>query len=314
MKRHTLISMIIAWCPLAGFANNQDTAGAPETQIVPLLQYDQLNLDLQQVQSSSVGLYVEGKQATFIGLYTRHEFEQPLSFDYPQTYHTVDMLLDGKYPGYQYLGIFKSDSDQPVEGGINTFQAGVAVGREIIHRPGLSLVLGGGLAVGDFGLTTPEGEVWPIIPVPLVRWNYSTDFVTAKFEFLTSPNFSFTLYPKEKLRVIGDFRLDQMRDERDLIFECSLAYRFFSEDSTYGDFAGISLGIKNDGYGEFSLGGFHGDESLEMHYYALFASLDLSLLKFSVGYAFSGRELYRQSIKQQVGEGVYVSMQAMIPF
>jgi hypothetical protein len=224
------------------------------------------------------------------------------------------MLLDSRSNGYQYIGIFRSESDKPIGGGLHTFQAAAAYGFEKIREPDLSLVLGVGFAIGDFGIKTPSGDIWPIIPVPLIRMNYRSERVAVKFEFLTSPNLSFTLFPKNRLRITGDFRMDQLRDVRDIIFESKVDYRFFSPKSTYGDFAGISVGIKNDNYGEFNLAHHKGKETFEMHYYSLFTTLDLSLLKITAGYAFGGRELYRGIIEQDVGKGAYFSIQGMIPF
>lgn len=105
-----------------------------------------------------------------------------------------------------------------------------------------------------------------------------------------------------------------MRDERDLIYELKLDYRFFPQDSSYGDFAGLAVGFKNDHYGAFSLGGAKGEESLELHDYSVFATLDLSLLKITAGNAFGGREVYRETTTRDVGEGVFLSVQGMIPF
>ena len=72
--------------------------------------------------------------------------------------------------------------------------------------------------------------------------NYHSDWLDAKFEFLTSPNLSLTLAPKNRVRFTGDFRMDQMRDSRDPIFEVALAYRFYSDQDEMGDFAGFSIG------------------------------------------------------------------------
>ena len=57
-----------------------------------------------------------------------------------------------------------------------------------------------------------------------------------------------------------------------------------------------------------------GDESVEVHYYSVFGAIDLSLLKITGGYAFGGRELYREEIKNDTGEGYFVSVQGMYQF
>ena len=113
--------------------------------------------------------------------------------------------------------------------------------------------------------------------------------------------------------------MDQLRDIRDLVFECALAYRFFPVDHPMGDFAGISVGVKNDNYGAFNLGGYETvdleeDESIEIHYCAVFGMIDLSLLKITGGYAFRGRELYQEEQTKDMGEGYFLSIQGMYQF
>lgn len=314
MKNRILYSLVALLYSITTYADISAEPESSKTQIVPLAQFENLNLTSQQIQSTSVGLLTQSESVMFIGLYTQHVFKNALLHDFPRRYHTIDTLLDAKRGRYQYLGIFKSQSDKPVSGGINTFQAGAVYGYELIKEPNMSLVLGGGIAVGNFGLTTSNGDNWPIIPVPLVRWNYHSNSVNAKFEFLTSPNLSFTLAPKGKVRLIGDFRMDQLRDARDLIFELALAYRPYSEKDKFGDFAGLSIGLKNDNYGAFKLGHKEEKESIEVHYYSLFTSVDISVLKVSAGYAFGGRSLYREKQKQDMGEGYFISVQGMYPF
>jgi hypothetical protein len=296
------------------FAENTNGTAPEDMQIVPLAQYEYLDLTSQSIQSFSAGFQIKGTDIQFVGLYTQHVFDEPLLFDFPKRYHTIDILLDGKQDRHQYVAIFKSESDKPVSGGINTYEGALAYGYEMIHDSNLSLVLGGGLAVGNFGIETSDGDNWPIIPVPLVRVNYQSDLIDAKFEFLTSPNLSFTLWPKERIRLTGDVRMDQYRDLRDIIFECALEYRLFSEQETMGDFAGLSIGFKNDSYGAFQLGDEEDEESLEVHYYSIFATVDVSLLKISAGYAFEGRSLYREEQEENLGGGFYISVLGVIPF
>jgi len=86
-----------------------------------------------------------------------------------------------------------------------------------------------------------------------------------------------------------------------------------------GDLAGIALGIKNDNYGAFKLGEYdrnlvEEDESIEIHYNALFGELDLTLLKITGGYAFNGRELYREEDTGNLGDGYFLSIQGMYQF
>jgi len=282
--------------------------------LIPLLQYERLSLSSQSVNSVSTGIIAENNNLTFMGLYTRYNLKEPLFENFPKQYHSIDILVDAKYEKHQYVVIFKSDSDNPVEGGINTYQSGLVYGYTVVNKPNFSCVFGGGIAIGNFGLTNGSGDNIPIIPVPLIRINYSDEIFEAKFEFLTSPNFNFTLAPKNKFRFIGDIRMDQLRDYRDIIYEFQLAYRPFSSNDEFGDFAGISIGIKNDNYGEFTLGDKEVDDTYELHYNAVFMQADISVLKLSTGYAFNGRSLYYGTKKENIGEGYFVNIQAMYPF
>jgi hypothetical protein len=281
-------------------------------RFIPVVKYDYLSLDSRVIHSPGAGLIIMSGDVTAAGFYTRHEFMETLSYDYPDVYHSLEFIVDGRIKTrHQYLGLFKSESDRPVSGGLHTFQAAAAYGYEMIKGDDFSLVLGGGLAVSDFGLETAGGSPWPVIPVPLVRMKYETALVNASLEFLTSPNIGITLFPENQLRFTGDFRFDQLRDSRDLLFECSAVYRFFSADHPLGDLAGISLGVKNNNYG-FDLE--DKDESLEIHYYSLFSSLDLTLLKITGGYAFEGREMYREEYKNDLGDGYFLTVQGMYQF
>jgi hypothetical protein len=314
MFKRMMICCLLVMCAMPAIAES-DNQGQPNgVQIVPLVQFEYLSLTSQQIESTGAGLLVSSENVMFTGLFTEHEFEEPLDYGFPSRYHSIDLLLDGKKGRHQYLGIFKSASNQPISGGINTYQAAAVYGYEMINKPHLSLVLGGGLAVGNFGVETEDGDNWPVIPVPLVRVNYHTEWLDTKFEFLTSPNLSFTMAPKDRLRLTGDLRMDQFRDARDLIYQVELAYRPGPEKDVFGDISGISIGFKNDNFGAFNLGHKDDKESIEVHYNALFATVDISVLKMTAGYAFDGRALYRETVKQDLKEGCYVAVQAMIPF
>ncbi len=313
MNNRLFISMgILLFCSSL-FAVTPVNSTEQNVQIAGLFQQDSVSLDSQSIRSSSLGVVYEKEDLSFVGIFTQHDMDAPLKYGYPNQFKSIDMLVDGKKDDYHYIGIFRSESDQPVSGGLSTYQIGTAIGYEISRTENMSVVLGGGVAVGDFDIETSGGKTWPIIPVPLVRINYESEHLNSKFEFLTSPNFSFTLFPDKQLRMTGDIRIDQFRDSRDVIYELNLGYRFFHEKSEHGDFAGISIGIKNDSIGEFTLADTKGDETFEVHYNSLFATLDLSLIKITAGYAFNGRQLYQGAVKETIGDGKYFSVQCVLP-
>ncbi|TVR74669.1 MAG: hypothetical protein EA427_00760 [Spirochaetaceae bacterium] len=305
--------------PLFAEGSEPTTTAEPaggNTLYLPLAQYDYLSLDSRVIHSPGAGLLVLSGESLFVGLYTRHTVEKKLPADYPDLYHALELVYDGRTNRHQYLAAFKSVSDQPVYGGLHTVQAAAVYGYEVISRDRLSLALGGGIAVGDFGIELSNGRSWPILPVPFIRMGWESRLLEASFEFITGPNLRATLAPESRLRLHGEMRMDEYRDIQDLIFESSLEYRLLSPDSPLGDLAGVSLGVKNDHYG-FALGrgGREVDDngSFEVGYYAYFASLDLSLLKITGGYAFEGRERYGDSNPVRTGDGYFLSIQGMIP-
>ena len=280
-------------------------------QIIPLAQYQQLSLESQTVHSSTAGVVMVGEGLLLVGVYSRHVFAQNLLFNYPDTYHSIELVADGERARHRYLTVFKSESDRPVAGGLSTVQAAGVYGYEVVRQPRFSLVLGGGLALGDFGIETASGDSWPVIPVPLIRARWESRLLNAELDFITGPNLNITLAPQSRLHATVDTRIDQLRDERDLIFEGALVYRLFSQDHPLGDLASVVVGLRNDAY-EFSRQGQ--GESLELHSYTLFGTIDLTLLTLSAGYAFDSRIRYRESIAESAGNGWFFSVSALFPF
>jgi hypothetical protein len=180
----------------------------------------------------------------------------------------------------------------------------------VIRTQSVSLILGGAVAVGDFGLTLPSGELWPVIPVPLVRFGIDTQWFVSSFDFLTGPNFSFTIAPKEKIHFTGDMRMDYYRSINDLICEYILWYRLFGNEHKLGDFAGIGLGFKNDSV-DFFLS--ESKKTFELQQSSVFAIFDLSILKIEGGWIFASRYLMNGEKTGSPGKGFYVSIQGIIP-
>ena len=314
MKKYLIIFLTVFSFTVAAYQAGAKDNPDDELRLIPVFQYDYLSLDAQNLISMGGGFVIQNSDVTFTGIYMRHSFSDKVLHDYPDIFHTIDTLLDGKAGRHRYIGIFKSESDNPVAGGISTYQAGALYGYELIGGGNLSFVIGCGIAVGDFGIETHDGDTWPVLPVPLIRLFYNSEWIDMKFECITSPNLSFTIAPGRRLRFTWDSRMDQTRDIRDLIFECSIDYRFFDRDNGLGDFAGISAGFKNDNYGAYILGDRDGKESIEVHYYSVFGALDLSLLKIYGGYAFKGRELYREKEKNIIGNGYFFTVRALYQF
>lgn len=272
---------------------------------LPMAGYELISLGSQDLHSGSVGGALLAENSTFLGLYGYRFFNQEPAPSYPRRYHTVDLLYDAGPGRHQIVGLLKSESDEPVYGGMETFQAAAVYGYEVVSRPRTTLALGGGVAAADFGLDSP------LLPVPFVRLAHQSTLLDAGFDFITGPNLGLTLLPESHLQVRGDLRMDQFRDIRDLIFEVALEYRFFSEGAPRDSFAGVSLGVKNDAL-SYTVGG--SGEEYELQYYALFGEVDLGVLTVAGGYAFDGRERQGDDTVQQIGDGFFLSVRGLYMF
>lgn len=280
------------------------------THYIPLLQYDYVSLGHQAVQSPGLGMAILNPDLMLVGMYTRHEVSEPPASDSTSRYHSVDLSLQARKARHNYLAFFSSASDQPVRGGLNTYTAGALYGYDVLASDPWTLTLGGGLAVGDFGIETAAGDPWPVIPVPLLRLDYQSESVEASADFIASPGISFVVGPNNPWRLAGEMRVSDFEDVRDIAFDLSLAYRLFPGDHPMGDFAGVSLGIKNDGYA-FDLSDDEG--TYRTDYYAGYLSLDATFLTFTGGYAVAGREIHSEAGEQSLGDGFFVSLQGMYP-
>lgn len=307
-----MVKQLSCWQLLLLLATLSATANAESAppQIVPLLQHDSLQLDAQTLHASSLGVMLNTKEVAFTGLYTAYRFSQPLELGFPRRYHSIEALLEVTAGDDHYIALLSSDSDQPISGGINTYKAGALWGRELIHTPTLTLLLGGGLALGNFGVKTADGDNWPLLPIPLVRAEYQTDWIHGLLEMVTSPNLSFTLAPDQPWRLQGDLRFAQLRDGRDLIFD--LALHYYPASNPPG--INLLLGVKNDHYGVFNLGHRDEEQTLEAQFRSLYAGIDLGVLQLKAGYAFDARLRYRDNDRQRLGDGYYLSLQALFPF
>ena len=228
----------------------------------------------------------------------------------PKTLHQSEAIFDGRINRHQLLFIYNGASDKPVAGGLNTFNAGAGWGYQIIRKEQLSLVLGAVLGVGGFLNSVP------LLPLPVVRFGIRSQWFVSSFDFVTGPNWEFTIAPKKKIRLTADLRMDYYRSIDDIICEIILWYRFFGADHKLGDFAGIGLGFKNDSI-DFSfsdnLAGKTGIDLFEFKYKSVFAKLDLSLLIIEGGWTFDSQYSLDGIKTKSPGTGFYLSVQGTVP-
>jgi hypothetical protein len=304
---------------------SQEEPENKEVSIIPLASYDYIHLDEQTIQSPALGIgvmagdYDKDYPDIHRGFFGAAMY-QPVFFKQnagPKTYHQIEVLLDGRIERHQLLGMFLSDSDEPVSGGLQTFQTGAGWGYELIRSASVSFVLGAAVAVGDFGIDLPNGEPLPVTPLPIVRLQFKTKWLDGSFEFLTGPNLSFTVAPGKRVRFTADVEIDKFRSVKDVLGEGVIWYRFFpgensgEDPSSPGDFLGIGLGIKNGSLG-FDLAG-PGNNTFESQHTSVFGTIDMSVLELSAGYIFDSREVYNERVKN-TGKGYFISVQGMYRF
>lgn len=307
MKKSALTIFIMCLSlQLAAEQHDKDEA----LNYIPLLGYEHLALGSQSVHSPSGGLIVKNKDTTILGLYSYHNFLDDFQIESPDEYHSIDFLYNTKKDRHEFLSVFKSSSDKPVSGGLHTFQSAAVYGYEFIANSSFSLTAGGGLAVSDFGIDLADGTPWPLLPVPFVRAKYKSSAFNIVLDFITGPNISTTVAPKSKVRLETELRIDRFRDSRDLLFDCALAYRFFPADHEYGDFAGISAGLKSD---ELNFDVSNNDPTA-VQYYAAYGKLDITLLQLTAGYTFAGIERHGEEEVLSLGDGFFINLQALYQF
>jgi hypothetical protein len=300
-----MIMIIVLLCNIVQMVVAEGT-----TSFLPLAKYDYLSLSDQQINSVGGGLVITSDNLFVAGIYTHHSLGQIPESVYPEVYQSVELLVDGKTSRHGYLALFQSISDQPVYGGLQTYQGALAYSYEVFGTDRLTLDLGLGMAVGDFGIELKNGNTLPILPVPLIRMAYTSRVVDFKFELITGPSLNFILAPGSRFRILGDFRMDQFSDLQDLIFECALEYRLFPADHVLSGLAGFSVGVESN---KLSFVPAAQNENLDVHYYGVFGQLDLSLLKLNGGYAFNSTQIVREDAILESGNGFFISIQAVLP-
>lgn len=274
-------------------------AFADDTPLVaPIATYHSLFTKEQVVHAPGGGVLVASGDDLFVGTYTRTRYDNAPSPYKGDRFHAIDLLYDGGIDRHRWIGLFKSAADRPIAGGWNTFQGAGVWGYDVLNRPQTSLVLGGGIAVSDFGIETSNGTTWPVIPVPLIRFTHSSQWIECSFDFITGPNIHLGIAPDRDVHGAIDVRIDQFRDVGDLIYDAAVGYRAFS------------VGLKNDTYG-FAVDGE--DEPFETFYSGVYGAIDVTILTITGGYAFDSYTRYGDNEIDRTGEGFFLKIQALLP-
>ncbi len=320
MKKYLLIFVILGLMMPLIAENEQEDPKESGIDIIPLLSYNSISLDGRTVHVPGGGVAVmagemepetveEIDNLLIVGLYNTHILKDPPLFNYPDIYHSVEFIVQRKIEHHQFYSLLRSYSDKPVIGGLETFAFVGGYGYEFIRNRNHSLVLGVSLGITDWGIELADGTAWPVLPLPFVHYDFTSRWLNLSFDFTTSPMVDIVIAPEQKLRFNGSFMITDLalEDIRDLKFDASLEYRFFAHDHPAGDFAGVKAGVMGEDYG-YDLSGSD-EKSLQVSWYAVYGTLDLSLLQITGGYAFSGLESYGNEETNELDEGLYFTLQ-----
>ena len=304
----------------AVYAESEKERSNDCTDIIPLMKYETLKMKKQQLSTYTGGLVIiqdkselssnKNKDSfTAALLYGKTKMEEEPLYEYPDNYTNIEFLLQKKKEGHNYFSIFRSNSDKPVSGGLNTYKFLTGYGYEIINTEKHSLYLGGSLAVYDWGIEMSNGESWPLLPLPFIHYEYTSPLLFCAFDFTSSPMLDLTIAPENKLRLNSSILVADAGEWEDCGIKCdiNLEYRFFSPDHEYGDFAGIRAGVSAEDYtADLS----DSDISpIQTGWKSVYAALDLSFLEVIYGYGY-GKTYYKEQNEQNIGSGYYLSIQA----
>jgi len=309
-KLYCSIIMIIAL--QAAFAEEK----TKDFSITPVLGYDYWRFEDQQIHSPSGGVIFtkgdlfppmpeEQNGLMIMGMYKQSWLMEDRK-EYPDLYHDIQLLGIKAMKRHLFIGVLSSQAAEPFYGGLNTFTAGAGYAYEFIRKENISFYLGAAIAVSDFGIEFPNGTSLPVLPIPIARFNAKTSWADFSIEFLSNLTVAFTLFPESKIRLTGNIMIDPfgINDVRDLYFDTTLWYRFFSKESKMGDFMGLGLGVKNAGI-FYNLS--EKEKSYGVNSYSAYGVLDMSFLRLSCGYSFSGREIFGSDKTDKLGSGFFIS-------
>ena len=294
MKRQRIAAVAVSIIVLAALELPADEA----IQTIPIGNYETFSTGTRTIHSPGAGLLLLKGESMFVGRYGYQTLDSERAPGDPRRFHAIEALYDSTRGRHRFLSVFKANSDAPVAGGWHTFQAASVYGYQVVETAQTSITVGGGLAVGDFGIETGDGGTWPLLPVPYVQATFTSPLLALSFDFITGPNLNVTVAPENDLRFIADARLDQFRDLQDLIFEIALAYRI------------LSAGIANQG---FTLNLAEEKTTVDVGSYVLFGRVDLTILTVTGGYAVEGWQRRGDDLDTGMGEGLFLSVQALLP-
>ncbi len=306
MKKWILQTLIITLCT-AAFADEVPREESPE--YYPLAYGDSYNWEDFNTWKGGAGLiFQKGDSLQIVALSSGNSLSEPSSGNNPERYGNLDMLLQRDTTKHKFFSLFKSYSDSPVIGGLETLTFVNGYGYKLVSRGNHTFWAGASLAIGDWG-----NEI-PLMPLPFLHYDYTSPYVDVALDFTTSPMLDIIFAPRSRVRLNSSFLLTDASElpGRGLKYDISGEYRFFDESHPMGDFAGVGVGILADDY-EAVISG-EKDRQHSVAWKALYGTLDLSLLELTGGYLLEGTEYAPDGSEQDLGDGFYASLQLAYAF
>jgi hypothetical protein len=310
---------IIGLILIAGISFAEETT-EKDVHIVPILNYEYVSLEHQKYHLPGGGLILlkgnqspsweEEPDSLMIGALYKMAIINEVPQDYPNLFHSVELIGEWRKNHHFVQALISSYSDKPIYGGMHTAYSQIGYGYQLLRKENIKLTLGLALGLSDFGFDLPNGGTWPLLPSPILEFGFYFKIVNVTFSW---PELKVSIGPESKIRLTNTVRLDiwKFHDVHDMLFDCTLWYRFFDKNFAYGDFAGIGVGVKNGGL-DFTL--TEKWKYYDTHYYSVYGILDASLLRISGGYIFYSREFYETGDSKPTGKGWFLNAQILWQF
>ena len=266
----------------------------------PMVQYQFWEMGSLRISSPGGGFLFQRKEGedlfNVMGFYTRHRMSEALTEDGSEVFHKISGVMNLKHEKHEGIALVKSESDEPFAGGLRTFNIGAAYGRTWFEGPHWSLLLGGGLVVGDFGNL-------PVIPIPFIRYKVDYPLVETTFEFMTGPSLIIKATPEKRFHGTAEISMEEFRNIRDLKFDVYAGY-------SLSDMAGLNVGIKNQ---SLNIDAAEEADDLDLSAYVVYGQLDIQIVQLTAGWALDGQVLEGNKRTGDLGDGFFISLIGMIP-
>ncbi|MDR1149146.1 MAG: hypothetical protein LBK66_11000 [Spirochaetaceae bacterium] len=235
--------------------------------------------------------------------------------NYPDLYHNIILSLNGKINRHSFLGAFVANTDEPVYGGLHTFNAFAGYTYDLVNWPHFSMDVGAYLIFMDIGVNLPDGTPWLVWPLPniMLKWDYEWIDVS--------------IFSGIELTVADGKPVSLTMSKKSNDSDISLWYHYFRNKTSSTEILGIGIGLKNT---TSKVSTFEGN-TYGINYSALYGSLRIfRLIELNGGWAFNGKENYgkinwdnlfemygysdEMDYNAEIGNGFFFSVSARLIF